>query len=123
MSRVKQATPGTNMVSDKYSNSSSDSINTDSFQTDNHSMFMPTDPFHIENNAVDPKHLNMSLGLDFTSTKNFEKQLESIDHDLRKYDIPMHTSDDHTSPITIQPSHMLPHPHSKKINDTPSSTT
>ena len=79
--RVKQATLGTNMVSDKYSNSPSDSIDTDSFQTDNHSVFMPTDPFHIENNAVDPKHLDTGPRLDFTATKIFEKQLESIDHD------------------------------------------
>lgn len=108
--RVKQATLGTNMVSDKYSNSPSDSIDTNSFQTDNHSVFMPTDPFHIENNGVDPKHLDTGPRLDFTATKIFEKQLESIDHDLRKYDIPMHTLDDHMSPITIQPSHMPPQP-------------
>ena len=102
--RVKQATLAANMTRDTYGNSPSDSFKFDSFQNNTYSAFMSTDPFHIENNTASPTHLHTDLGLFYTSNITFDKKLESIDHDLIKFDNPMHDM----SFTTVQPSHMQP---------------
>uniref|UniRef100_A0A7N2KXD6 DUF4283 domain-containing protein n=1 Tax=Quercus lobata TaxID=97700 RepID=A0A7N2KXD6_QUELO len=102
--RVKQATLAANMTRDTYGNSPSDSFKFDSFQNNTYSAFMSTDPFHIENNTASPTHLHTDPGLFYTSNITFDKKLESIDHDLIKFDNPMHDM----SLTTVQPSHMQP---------------